>query len=47
MNNKEFSRYVPAISKHLKNKFNSGELNEEVVVSILEIPTKHGTIKGL
>lgn len=27
---------VPAISKHLKNIFDSGELAEEVVVSILE-----------
>ena len=35
---------IPAISKHLKNIFDSGELNEQVVVSILEIPTKHGAI---
>ena len=27
---------VPAISKHLKNIFESGELQESVVVSILE-----------
>jgi hypothetical protein len=35
---------VPAISKHLKNIFESGELLEEVVVSILEITTQHGAI---
>jgi hypothetical protein len=35
---------VPAISKHLKNIFESGELDEKVVVSILEITTKHGAI---
>lgn len=37
---------VPAISKHLKNIFESGELDEEVVVSILENTTKHGAIDG-
>ena len=35
---------VPAISKHLKNIFEEGELDEKVVVSILEIPTRHGAI---
>ena len=35
-----------AISKHLKNIFNEGELKEEVVISILETTSKHGTIKG-
>lgn len=35
---------VPAISKHLKNIFDSGELQEEVVVSILENTTEHGAI---
>lgn len=35
----------PAISKHLKNIFESGELNEEVVSSILEHTTRHGAIK--
>jgi hypothetical protein len=40
-----FDVNIPAISKHLKNIFNSGELDEKVVVSILEIPTKHGAIK--
>lgn len=33
---------VPAISKHLKNIFDSGELVEAVVVSILENTTKDG-----
>ncbi|MCD8202484.1 MAG: virulence RhuM family protein, partial [Prevotella sp.] len=37
---------VPAISKHLKNIFNDEELQEEVVVSILEITTEHGAIEG-
>lgn len=35
----------PAITKHLKNIFDSGELNETVVCSILELPTQHGAIK--
>lgn len=37
---------IPAISKHLQNIFKSCELDEKVVVSILEIPTKHGAIEG-
>lgn len=37
---------VPAISKHLKNIFETKELDEQVVVSILEIPTQHGAIEG-
>ena len=37
---------VPAISKHLKNIFDSGELQEEVVVSILETTTQHGAMEG-
>jgi hypothetical protein len=36
----------PAISKHLKNIFESNELQEQVVCSILELPTLHGAIKG-
>ena len=36
----------PAISKHLKNIFESGELVEEVVSSILEHTTIHGAIEG-
>ena len=35
---------VPAISKHLKNIFSEGELDSEVVISILETTTQHGTI---
>jgi hypothetical protein len=38
---------VPAISKHLKNIFDSGELQEELVISILETTTEHGAIAGL
>jgi len=36
----------PAITKHLKNIFESGELQEEVVSSILEQTTRHGAIEG-
>ena len=39
-----FDVQVPAVSKHLKNIFESGELEEKVVVSILEITTQHGAI---
>jgi len=39
-----FEVQVPAISKHLKNIFESGELQEKVVVSILETTTPHGAI---
>lgn len=35
---------VPAISKHLKNIFIEGELNEVVVVSKMEITTTHGAL---
>ncbi len=35
----------PAVSKHLKNIFESGELQEKVVVSILEQTTQHGAIE--
>ena len=37
---------VPAISKHLKNIFEEGELIKEVVVSKMEITTRHGAIEG-
>lgn len=37
---------VPAISKHLKNIFDEGELIREVVVSKMEITTQHGAIEG-
>jgi len=36
----------PAITKHLKNIFESGELDEKVVSSVLELTTRHGAIKG-
>lgn len=36
----------PAITKHLKNIFESGELQEELVCSILEHTTEHGAIAG-
>lgn len=41
-----FGTQRPAITKHLKNIFTSGELNEIVVSSILEHTTPHGAIKG-
>lgn len=34
------------ITKHLKNIFESGELEEHVVCSILELTTEHGAIAG-
>lgn len=36
---------APAISKHLKNIFDEGELDKKVVVSKMEITTKHGAIE--
>lgn len=36
----------PAITKHLKSIFETGELSEEVVCSILEQTTQHGAIEG-
>ncbi|MCK9411207.1 MAG: virulence RhuM family protein [Prolixibacteraceae bacterium] len=36
----------PAVTKHLKNIFETGELEEEVVSSILEHTTQHGAIEG-
>ena len=41
-----FGVNVPAISKHLKNIFIEGELDEKVVISKMEITTTHGAIKG-
>ena len=35
---------VPAVSKHLKNIFETQELNKDVVVSKMEIATRHGAI---
>ena len=37
---------VPAINKHLKNIFEEGELDENMVVSKMEITTPHGAIEG-
>ncbi len=36
----------PAITKHLKNIFETGELSESLVSSILEHTTKHGALEG-
>lgn len=36
----------PAITKHLKNIFETGELDEQLVCSILEHTTEHGAIAG-
>ena len=41
-----FGVQTPAISKHLKNIFEDGELDEKVVVSKMEITTQHGAIAG-
>ncbi|MDD4022056.1 virulence RhuM family protein [Aminivibrio sp.] len=41
-----FGVQTPAISKHLKNIFDEGELDEAVVVSKMEITTPHGAIPG-
>jgi hypothetical protein len=43
---KLFGVQRPAITKHLKNIFETGELKEEVVSSILEHTTQHGAIAG-
>ncbi|MBK7986483.1 MAG: virulence RhuM family protein [Ignavibacteria bacterium] len=41
-----FDTQRPAITKHLGNIFKSGELEENVVSSIMEHTTQHGAIKG-
>ena len=41
---KLFGVNTPAISKHLKNIFEEGELDQNVVVSKMEITTSHGAI---
>ncbi len=41
-----FGVQIPAISKHLKNIFSEGELDENMVVSKMEITTEHGAIAG-
>ena len=43
---KLFDVGVPAISKHLSNIFQTGELGEEVVISKMETTTQHGAIEG-
>lgn len=40
-----FGVKVPAISKHLKNIFEEGELEESVVISKMETTAQHGAIK--
>ncbi len=37
---------IPAVSKHLKKIFEDGELDEEVVISKMEITTEHGAVPG-
>ena len=41
-----FGVQTPAISKHIKNIFSEGELQENEVVSKMEIPTPHGAVPG-
>ena len=41
-----FGVQTPAISKHLKNIFADGELDETMVVSKMETTTRHGAIQG-
>lgn len=41
-----FGVKVPAVNKHLKNIFDSGELQAAEVISILETTTPHGAIAG-
>ena len=40
-----FGVNTPAISKHLKNIFDEEELDEDVVISKMEITTRHGAIE--
>lgn len=39
-----FGVQTPAISKHLKNIFEEGELNEDMVISKMEMTTRHGAM---
>ena len=41
-----FGVQTPAISKHLKNIFEEGELEEKVVISKMETTTQHGAMPG-
>lgn len=43
---KLFDVGVPAINKHLSNRFQIGELVVEEVVSKMETTTQHGAIEG-
>ena len=38
---------VPAVSKHLKNIFAEGELQQELVISKMETTSQHGAVDGL
>jgi hypothetical protein len=39
-----FGVQIPAVNKHLKNIFEEGELDEQVVISKMEITTEHGAL---
>lgn len=41
-----FGRDKPVISRHLKNIFEEGELDKEMVVAFFAIATPHGAIPG-
>jgi len=41
-----FGVSVPTISRHIKNVFDEGELDEKVVVTKIAITTEHGAIEG-
>lgn len=41
-----FQRNKSTISRHIKNIFETGELNKELVVAKNATTTRHGTIKG-
>jgi hypothetical protein len=41
-----FGITVSSVSRHLKNIFEEGELDEKVVIAIFETTTPHGAIKG-
>ena len=41
-----FNVQTSAISKHLKNIFDDGELDEKVVISKMETTTSHGAMEG-
>lgn len=41
-----FAVSIPTISRHLKNIFDEGELDEKVVVTKIAITTEHGAVEG-